>query len=287
MYRNINSELTQCYRSNRLQFKTKRLTSSTMIVYFSISFYSSISSWFLHLEHCCYVYVWLELLFIFLPNKTFNHYVKKNWIMWKKYVSDHRNTTNAPYKLNWILVQRARDSATIYREFGFLYVNVYNCGDIRITSLLTARPFDTKWDADYWLYSVFFFTASLKEGWLKADGLKGGSKVYYHWLSGPHLCISSLWGCVSATCPCVWAFLLTTTCCHNKGAQGRKAFHKQPKCAWLSGQHQGGSDGTAGWWAAPPCGDFQYLCVRGSVRALFSGSRVWVVGEGCLCTQAV
>ena len=77
MYRNINSELTQCYRLNRLQFKTKRLTSSTMIVYFSISFYSSISSWFLHLEHCCYVYVWLELLFIFLPNKTFNHYVKK------------------------------------------------------------------------------------------------------------------------------------------------------------------------------------------------------------------
>lgn len=78
MYRNINSELTQCYRSNRLQFKTKRLTSSTMIVYFFISFYSSISSWFLYLEHCCYVYVWLELLRIFLPNKTFNHYVKKS-----------------------------------------------------------------------------------------------------------------------------------------------------------------------------------------------------------------
>ena len=106
MYRSINLELTQCYRSNRLQFKTKRLASSTMIVYFSISFYSSINVWFLHLGHCCYVYVWLELLCIFLPNKAFNHYVKKKWIMWKKNVSDHRNTTNAPYKLNWILVQR-------------------------------------------------------------------------------------------------------------------------------------------------------------------------------------
>ena len=29
------------------------------------------------IDHFCYVYVWLELLRIFLPNKTFNHYVKK------------------------------------------------------------------------------------------------------------------------------------------------------------------------------------------------------------------
>lgn len=46
-------------------------------------------------------------------------------------------------------VQRARDSATIYREFGFLYINACNCGDMRISSVLTAHPFDTKWDADY------------------------------------------------------------------------------------------------------------------------------------------
>ena len=27
------------------------------------------------IDRFCYVYVWLELLYIFLPNKTFHHYV--------------------------------------------------------------------------------------------------------------------------------------------------------------------------------------------------------------------
>lgn len=58
------------------------------------------------------------------------------------------------------------------------------------------------------------------------------------------------------------------------GAQGRKAFHKQPKCAWLSGQHQGGSDELLADGLHRPVGTSS-ICVSEDLCALCSQ------GQGC------